>query len=154
MIDGFTNLVIPIEFKEEAVLKFIRSLLPAGIGLPANQQPQTYAERLRGVMSWMLFGAGAACTAMSCAAVLIVWKGVWSPVSESQRLDIIGWALLGSLAGMGAVIVSLAIGGPVGRFKANVGKEGVGFDAEGRSDPPAPPVPAAVQVNVGGAPAQ
>lgn len=113
-------------------------------------QPQTYAERLRGVMSWMLFGAGVVCTAMAVGALLIVWVGGWPHGTEHQRLSIIGWALLGALAGMMAVIISLAIGGPVGRFKAGVGRQGASFEAEDHDAPPVATVTTTTEVKPGG----
>lgn len=97
-------------------------------------QPLTYAERLRGTMSWMLFGAGLVCTGLAIGALMIAWIGGWPPGTEHQRLAIVGWALLGALGGMGAVIVSLAIGGPVGRFKAGVSRQGATLEAEDHAD--------------------
>lgn len=97
-------------------------------------EPQTFAERLRGIMSWMLFAAGVVCTAMAGSVVLITWQGGWTAGTEHQRLSIIGWALLGSLTGLLAVIVSLAIGGPVGRFKGRIGRDGAELEAEERED--------------------
>ncbi len=87
------------------------------------------AERMRALMVWMLFGAGIVCTALATAALLIAWLGHWPAGREAQRLDIVGHALLGGLAGMGAVIVALAIGGPIGRLKGKVGP--IEIDAEG-----------------------
>lgn len=87
------------------------------------------AEKLRQLMVWMLFGAGVVCTALAVGALLIAWLGNWPAGTESQRLDIVAKALLGGLAGMGAVIVALAIGGPVGRIKGRVGI--IEIDAEG-----------------------
>lgn len=78
-------------------------------------------EKLRQIMVWMLFGAGIVCTAMAVGTLWIAWRGGWPAGTEAQRLEIIGWALLGALGGMGAVIVSLAIGGPVGRIKGGIG---------------------------------
>lgn len=97
-------------------------------------QPQTFAERLRGLMSLALFGAGLVCTAMAVGEVLIIWRGGWPAGTEAQRIAIIGWALLGAMAGMGAVIISLAIGGPVGRYRASAGKDGISFEAEDHDD--------------------
>lgn len=90
----------------------------------------TYSERMRAMMVWMLFGAGIVCTAFAVGSLLIAWLGDWSPGTEGKRLNIVSWALLGGLAGMGAVIVSLAIGGPVGRLKGRVGTF-IEIDAEG-----------------------
>lgn len=105
----------------------------------SKPQPQTFAERLRGTMSWMLFGFGVVCTALAVSAMLIAWLGGWAPGTEHQRLSIIGWTLLGALAGMLAVIASLAIGGPVGRFKGKLSRTGAEMEAEGDPEP-APPV--------------
>ena len=109
-------------------------------------QPQTFAERLRGMMSWMLFGAGFACTGLAVGALLIAWLGGWPTGTEHQRLSIVGWALLGGLAGMFAVIVSLAIGGPVGRFKASVSRAGLDFDAQDHDPAPVATVTTTTQV--------
>lgn len=97
-------------------------------------QPPTHAERLRGLMSWMLFGAGVVCTALAVASLLIAWRGGWPAGTEHQRIAIVGWTLLGAMAGMMAVIISLAIGGPVGRFRAGMGRDGASFEAEDHDD--------------------
>jgi hypothetical protein len=97
-------------------------------------QPQTYAERLRGMMSWMLLGAGIACFGLAIGALLIAWVGGWPSGTEHQRLCIISWALLGALAGMLSVIVSLAIGGPVGRFNAKLSRSGLDVEASDKPD--------------------
>lgn len=86
-------------------------------------------EQLRALMVWMLLGAGMVCTALAAGSLLIAWQGDWPKGTETQRLAIVGWALLGGLSGMGAVIASLAIGGPVGRIKGRVGI--IEIDAEG-----------------------
>ncbi len=101
-----------------------------------STEPQTFAERLRGIMSWMLFGAGVACTLLAVGALMIVWRGGWPAGTETQRLTIIGWTLIGALIGMLAVIVSLAIGGPVGRFKGKVNMRGAEFEAVDDVPPP------------------
>jgi hypothetical protein len=90
----------------------------------------TFAEKMRRLMVWMLFGAGVVCTVLAAGALWIAWRGGWPAGTEHQRLGIVGWALLGALTGMGAVIVSLAVGGPVGRFKAT-GPAGTSLDVSG-----------------------
>lgn len=138
-----------ILYRKHDLTRFIRDALPSAPHLPANLQPQTFAERLRGVMSWMLFWTGVVCTAMAFMVIMIVWLGDWPHGTEAQRLTILAEALFGSEAGMGAVIVSLAIGGPVGRFKANAGRDGVGFEAE--KDDDAPVAQVTTTTTVGGA---
>ena len=96
---------------------------------PSDPGASGAAERMRALMVWMLFGAGVVCTALATGALLIAWLGYWPAGREAQRLDIVGHALLGGLCGMGAVIVALAIGGPVGRLKGRVGP--IEIDAEG-----------------------
>jgi hypothetical protein len=89
-------------------------------------------------MSTALFVSGIVCTAIAVGVILIVWLGPWPAGTEHQRLDIFGRALLCSFGGMFAVIVSLAIGGPVGRFKGKADRSGLEWEAEA-PDPPAPP---------------
>lgn len=95
--------------------------------------PTTFAEGQRGLMVWALLIAGILCTGMAIGALLIAWVGGWPTGTEAQRLSIVGWALLGALAGMGAVIISLAIGGPVGKFSGELGP--AKFDVEGDTAP-------------------
>lgn len=90
----------------------------------ANQdhpQLSPQSESLRRLMTLALFGAGIVCTVGAAAMVLIIWLGGWTPDTQPQRLEILGWALLGMLAGILAVIISFAIGGPVGRLSGSLG---------------------------------
>lgn len=91
--------------------------------------PQTWAEGQRGVMSWLVAAAGMFCGAASIGLVLIVWLGGWTPDTQAQRITVLSLGLVGFLAGTLAVIISLAVGGPVGRFKAGVSRDGATFEA-------------------------
>jgi drug/metabolite transporter (DMT)-like permease len=82
---------------------------------------QTFVERLRARMSNALMIAGLICTVLCLGLILVIWLGAWSPETQQQRLDYLGNALFGTIAGMGLVIVSLAIGGPVGRLSGKIG---------------------------------
>ena len=95
----------------------------------SSREEDAETVRMRRRMMWMLFGAGVVSTALAVAALLIAWRGGWPAGSEGKRLDIVGWALLGGLGGMGATIVSLAIGGPVGRIRGKAGP--LEIDAQG-----------------------
>lgn len=98
-----------------------------------------------------LFGAGLVCTAMAVGILFVVWMGGWPAGTEHQRLSILGWGLLGALAGMGMVIVALAIGGPVGRLKAKGGRSGLELEAEDHDDtPPVATVTTTTEVKPGG----
>lgn len=80
------------------------------------------------------YDAGVVCTAGEAAMVLIIWLGGWTSDTQAQRLEILGWALLGMLAGVPAVIISFAIGGPVGRLKGGIGR--ASFEASSASGEP------------------
>src|SRR3546814_1531685 len=58
---------------------------------------------------------------------LLVWGG-WAPTNERLILYIIAGSLAGFVVSMIAVILALAVGGPVGRFKMQAGREGATFD--------------------------
>lgn len=94
---------------------------PAPQATTGNPQLTPTSESLRRLMTLALFGAGVVCTLGAAAMVLIIWLGGWTDDTQAQRLEILGWALLGMLAGVLAVIVSFAIGGPVGRLKGGIG---------------------------------
>jgi hypothetical protein len=119
--------------KTSAVLATLRRWIAAqptptaGPGVPVNPQLTPQSESLRRLMTIALFGAGVVCTFGAAAMVLIIWLGGWTSDTQAQRLEILGWALLGMLAGILAVIISFAIGGPVGRLKAGNGL--VSFEA-------------------------
>jgi hypothetical protein len=53
---------------------------------------------------------------------------------EHTIVLIFGWTLGGFVASMAAVIVGLLVGGPVGRFKGSVGKDGASFEGAARDD--------------------
>ena len=53
-------------------------------------------------------------------ALLIAWRGGW-PREARRKGWISSGGAVGGLGGMGAVIVALAIGGPVGRLKGRIG---------------------------------
>lgn len=100
--------------------------------VPVNPQLTPQSESLRRLMTIALFGAGVVCTLGAAAMVLIIWLGGWTSDTQAQRLEILGWALLGMLAGVLAVIISFAIGGPVGRLKGGIGL--ASFEASSASD--------------------
>ena len=93
--------------------------------------PGTWAEGQRGLMSWLMAAAGVFSGFCIVFIVLLLWLGGWTVQTEAQRLTIISIALVAFAFGMIAVILALAVGGPVGRFKANLSKDGGGMELEG-----------------------
>lgn len=76
---------------------------------------------LRQLFSICLLGGGMVMTLFSIWLVWIVWKGGWTPDNQSQQLEILGWALIGGLTGIGISLVSIAIGGPIRNVKGEAG---------------------------------
>jgi hypothetical protein len=75
--------------------------------------------------------AGVFCGLFALGVVLILWLGGWAASTDGQRITVFGMVLVGLLSAMMAVIVGLLIGGPVGRLKGSVGRDGAEFEAEG-----------------------
>lgn len=93
--------------------------------------PTTFAEGQRALMVWLMAGAGVFAGIMVCAMIaLFIWGG-WAPANERLILFILAGALAGFVTSMIAVIIAMAVGGPVGRFKTSVTKDGVSLEAEG-----------------------
>ena len=139
------------------IIAMAKGFIAAQPGTPAakpavNPQLTPTSEGLRRMMTIALFGAGVVCTLGAAAMVLIIWLGGWTSDTQAQRLEILGWALLGMLAGVLAVIISFAIGGPVGRLKGGIGLASFEASAVGDGAPvaqvtttttvaqPAPPI--------------
>jgi fructose-specific phosphotransferase system IIC component len=112
---------------------FIAAQPSPSMNTPVNPQLTPQSESLRRLMTLALFGAGIVCTVGAAAMVLIIWLGGWTDDTQAQRLEILSYALLGMLAGVLAVIVSFAIGGPVGRLKGGIGL--ATFEASSGSEP-------------------
>lgn len=100
--------------------------------------PTSFSEGQRQLYGWMMIGAGIACGAMAVAMVIIFVWGGWPESRYEQILTILGVGFGGFLAGMMIVMVALAVGGPVGRFKGGVSKGGLDFEVSG--DEATPPV--------------
>jgi hypothetical protein len=92
--------------------------------------PTTFAEGQRKLFGLLVAAAGMFCGAMAIAMICLLMWGSWSAKEEHTIVLIFGWTLGGYVASMAAVIVGLLVGGPVGRFKGSVGKDGATFEAE------------------------
>lgn len=96
-------------------------------------KPTTFAEGQRALYGWLMAAAGVFCGLGFAGVILLLWLGGWSQASESQRITAIALMGAGFPLGMISVIVALAVGGPVGRIKAAVSREGGSIEAEGDS---------------------
>ena len=93
--------------------------------------PQTFSEGQRAIFGILMAAGGVFCGIGFAGVILLLWLGGWSQASEAQRIMSISLMGAGFPLGMIAVIIAMAVGGPVGRFKAGASKEGVSFEAEG-----------------------
>jgi hypothetical protein len=98
--------------------------------------PTSFAEGQRQLYGILAAGAGMFCGAMAIGMICLLMWGNWSPKEEHTIVVIFGWTLGGFVASMAAVIVGLLTGGPVGRFKLNAGKEGVGIETDAAVNAP------------------
>lgn len=92
--------------------------------------PTTFAEGQRKLFGLLVAAAGMFCGGMAIAMIALLMWGGWSKNEEHTIVMIFGWTLGGFVTSMLAVIIGLLVGGPVGRFKAGVGKDGATFEAE------------------------
>lgn len=98
--------------------------------------PTNFAEGQRKLYGILAAGAGMFCGLMAIAMICLLMWGNWSPNEEHTIVVIFGWTLGGFVASMAAVIVGLLTGGPVGRFKLNASKEGLGIETDAPAGPP------------------
>lgn len=92
--------------------------------------PTNFAEGQRALYGAMASLAGMFCGACAIAMVCLLMWGGWSAKEEHTIVVIFGCSLGGCIVCMGAVIVGLMVGGPVGRFKVTANKDGASLEAE------------------------
>lgn len=94
--------------------------------------PKTFADGQR-LMFGLLMTAAGVCFGLAAlaGASVIIW-GDWPESLAKTRLLILGGALGGAIAGSILVTVALAVGGPVGRLKTKVTREGVETEADAK----------------------
>jgi hypothetical protein len=95
--------------------------------------PTSFAEGQRLVYGYLVAAAGMFCGAMAIGMVCLLMWGNWSKSEEHSIVVIFGFTLGGFIAAMSAVIVGLLVGGPVGKFKSHVSKDGIDFESEGKA---------------------
>ena len=96
-------------------------------GLPP---PTTFAEGQRALYGWLMAAAGVFAGSVALGLITILVWGGWPVTLYGRILTILGIALGGFLSAMIAVIIALAVGGPVGRISVKASKEGAELSAE------------------------
>jgi hypothetical protein len=77
---------------------------------------------------WALFAAGPVLTLGTAALVLIVKDSQWPDRLRERQLDFLGWAMLGSLAIVAVIVITLAAVRVKGR--AGIAEFDVGGDRD------------------------
>lgn len=96
--------------------------------IPRLPAPTNFAEGQRALFGCLVAFAGMFCGACSVGMIALLMWGGWSEKEEHTIVVIFGWSLGGFIASMAMVIGFLAVGGPVGRFKAGVSKDGANLE--------------------------
>lgn len=91
--------------------------------------PSTFAEgmRLLFALAAIVFGVAVGLGLVALTSVLI-WGG-WPASLFPKIISIIGWIAIGALSLLAITQIGILLGGPVGRFKGGVGKDGVQLEA-------------------------
>lgn len=98
-------------------------------------KPDTFPEGQRALYGWLIAAAGIFCGLAFAGLIILLWRGGWSQATEAQRIAAIALLGAGFPTGMLSVIVALAVGGPVGRFKVSAGASGTQLEADSSSSP-------------------
>jgi hypothetical protein len=104
--------------------------------LPALPPPTSFAEGQRMIFGCLVALSGMFCGACAVAMICLLMWGGFSAKEEHTIVVILGWSLGGFIASMAAVIMALAVGGPVGKFSGKVGKDGASFEASDHESAP------------------
>jgi hypothetical protein len=105
--------------------------------IPRIPPPTSFAEGQRLIYGWLAAAAGMFSGAVAIGLIAVLVWGGWPTSLYGQIVTILGIALGGFIACMAAVMIGLLVGGPVGRFKGSVTKEGMSWEADSDSAPSA-----------------
>ena len=95
--------------------------------------PATFAEGMRLLFAIAaLLGAVAFGIGMVALVAVLVWGG-WPAALYGKIIGILGIVAIGGLVLIGVSQIGILLGGPVGRLKTGVGKDGVTVEAEGNA---------------------
>lgn len=104
-------------------------------------KPQTFEQGERLKFGLMMVGGGMFCGFGAIAlTVMFAWMAFKFPTHQLPILYILAGSLAGAIVGMLIVLISMAVGGPVGKLKASASREGVSLEAAGDGEPSEPTV--------------
>lgn len=92
--------------------------------------PSTFAEGMRLLFAIAALVAGVAFGLGAVAIVAVLVWGGWPAVLYAKIVGILGVVAIGSLVLIAITQIGILLGGPVGRFSAKAGKQGVELSAE------------------------
>lgn len=101
------------------------------MNLPHLPPPTTFTEGQRALFGCLVAAGGMFFGGFAAVFVSIFVWGGWPPDRYEQILSILGWGFMIVLGIVAIVIVALSLGGPVGRLKGGLSKDGLQIEAEG-----------------------
>jgi hypothetical protein len=90
---------------------------------------------MRFAFGFLVAAAGMFCGGMAMGMIALLMWGGWPAALYPAIVTIFGWALGGFIFCMAMVIGFLAVGGPVGRFKAGAGPTGASLEVNDAAPP-------------------
>lgn len=99
--------------------------------------PDTFAEGMRLLFAIAALVAGVAFGVGTVALVAILVWGGWPVALYPKIIGIIGVIAIGGLVLIGITQIGILLGGPVGRFKAAVSREGATLEGDSNAAPTA-----------------
>lgn len=98
--------------------------------------PTTFAEGQRALALWFMSAAGVFAGILICAILAVLVWGGWPPYLYRLIIYVIAGGMAGFIISMVSVILALAVGGPVGRFRVSANRSGADFDLSDKDDDP------------------
>lgn len=93
-------------------------------------KPTTFEQGERLKFGLMMVGGGIFCGLGAVAlTIMFAWMAFKLPAHQLPIIYILAGSLVGAIVGMMVVLISMAVGGPVGKLKASASREGVSFEA-------------------------
>lgn len=102
--------------------------------VPNLPAPTTFAEGQRAIALWFMAAAGVFAGILIVAILCVLIWGGWPSYLYRLIIYVIAGGMAGFIISMIAVILALAVGGPVGRFRVSATRSGADFDLSDKDD--------------------